>query len=73
MRSRKGILTLLAFFHNFNIHISSTYISNQWTEKYPYFNQEKSDIMVAGSGTTKHIHGDMKRDRRWCCFLNRPG
>jgi hypothetical protein len=54
---------MLSFFHNFNIHLSSTYISNQWTEKYPFFNQEKSDIVMAGigSGTYQQIDDTFAR------------
>jgi hypothetical protein len=54
---------MLSFFRNFNIHLSSTYISNQWTEKYPFFNQEKSDIVVAGigSGTYQQIDDTFAR------------
>jgi hypothetical protein len=54
---------MLSFFHHFNIHLSSTYISNQWTEKYPFSNQEKSDIVVAGigSGTYQQIDDTFAR------------
>jgi hypothetical protein len=39
---------ILGFFHNFGIHISSAYISNQWRKGYAHFHQEKNDIYQAG-------------------------
>jgi hypothetical protein len=40
--------SILTFFKNFDIQISSAYISNQWTKGYEHFNQEKKDIVRAG-------------------------
>lgn len=35
---------ILGFFQNFGIDISATYISQQWTQGYDLFHQEKSDL-----------------------------
>jgi hypothetical protein len=39
---------ILGFFQNFDIEVSSAYISNQWTKGYNDFHQEQSDIFQAG-------------------------
>jgi len=40
--------SILGFFLNFGIHISSAYISSQWRKGYTLFHQEKTDIYQAG-------------------------
>ena len=49
---------ILDFFQNFGIVISSAYISNQWTQRYLNFEQEKSDIVEAGLASTAYQHTD---------------
>ena len=47
--SEKGILD---FFQNFDIQISSAYISNQWTKGYDIFHDEKKEICKIGLSLT---------------------
>ncbi len=49
---------ILDFFQNFGIVILSAYISNQWTQGYLNFEQEKSDIVEAGLASTTYQHTD---------------
>jgi regulator of replication initiation timing len=48
---------ILTFFSNFGIQISAAYLSNQWTNGYEHFNQEKDDIVTAAisSGSYQQI------------------
>jgi len=48
---------ILTFFRNFGIQTSAAYISNQWTNGYEHFNQEKDDIVTAAisSGSYQQI------------------
>jgi Skp family chaperone for outer membrane proteins len=54
---------MLSFFHNVGLCLSATDISNQWTKGYDFFNQEKSDVMIAGigSGTYQQIDDTFAR------------
>ena len=49
---------ILDFFRNFGIEISSAYLSNQWTQGYADFHQEKSDIVAAGLASTTYQQTD---------------
>jgi hypothetical protein len=45
---------ILAFFQNFGIEVSPAYISNQWTQGYTDFHQEKKAIFEAGLLSTNY-------------------
>jgi hypothetical protein len=45
---------ILEFFQNFGIEVSSAYNSNQWTQGYTDFHQEKADIFEAGLFSTPY-------------------
>jgi hypothetical protein len=44
--------SILDFFQNFGIHISSAYISNRWTKSYNIFHDEKDEIYKTGLSLT---------------------
>lgn len=46
--------SILGFFQNFGIELSSAYISNQWTKGYTDFHQEKTAIFEAGLLSTSY-------------------
>ena len=46
--------SILGFFQNFGIELSSAYISNQWTKGYTDFHQEKTAIFEAGLLSTPY-------------------
>jgi len=49
---------ILSFFENFDIHISKTYISSQWTKGYTCFHDEKEAIFHAGLESTRYQQAD---------------
>jgi len=49
---------ILNFFHNVGIHLSSAYLSNQWTKGYDRFHQEKSELYEAGLASTFYQQAD---------------
>jgi hypothetical protein len=49
---------ILGFFCNFGIHISATYLSQQWTGGYALFHQEKSDLYRNGIAHSDYIQID---------------
>ena len=46
------------FFQNFSINVSATYISQQWTNGYALFHQEKSDIYRSGISGCNYVQID---------------
>lgn len=46
--------SILGFFQNFGIELSSAYLSNQWTKGYTDFHQEKAAIFEAGLLSTPY-------------------
>jgi hypothetical protein len=46
-------MRILGFFQNFGIRISAAYLSQQWTDGYTFFHQEKTDLYRSGL-----IHSD---------------
>jgi hypothetical protein len=49
---------ILGFFCNFGISVSATYISQQWTDGYALFHQEKSDLYRNGIAHSDYIQID---------------
>ena len=49
---------ILGFFQNFGIEISAAYISQQWTEGYAYFHQEKADLYRSGIAHSDYVQID---------------
>ncbi|MDD5323250.1 MAG: transposase [Methylococcales bacterium] len=49
---------ILGFFQNFGIEVSPTYISQQWTEGYALFHQEKSDLYRSGISASDFVQID---------------
>jgi len=49
---------ILGFFQNFGIEVSPAYISQQWTEGYALFHQEKSDLYRSGISASDFVQID---------------
>jgi hypothetical protein len=49
---------ILGFFHNFEIVVSATYISQQWTKGYEIFLQEKSELYRSGIAASGYVQID---------------
>jgi len=49
---------ILGFFQNFGIEVSPAYISQQWTDGYDLFHQEKSDLYRSGISVSDYVQID---------------
>jgi hypothetical protein len=48
----------VGFFQNFGIEVSASYISQQWTDGYELFHQEKSDLYRSVIAASDYVQID---------------
>jgi hypothetical protein len=49
---------IVGFFQNFGIYVSATFLSQQWTNGYAIFHQEKSDLYRSGISKSDYVQID---------------